>query len=138
MPIELVVVTPEGEAFSGPVEEVVLPGVDGEFGVLENHERFLSALNHGCMEIRTGEGSQFSAVSDGFAEVSGGRVAVMVDSLVAAADVDVEAAREAQLEASDQLDRLGLDLGEEHDAHRAELQDNLGRATAQLETVKRA
>jgi F-type H+-transporting ATPase subunit epsilon len=138
MPIELVVVTPEGEAFSGPVEEVVLPGVDGEFGVLENHERFLSALDYGCMEIRTREGSQFSAVSDGFAEVSGGRVAVMVDSLVAAADVDVEAAREAQLEASDQLDRLGLDLAEEHDAHRAELQDNLARATAQLETVKRA
>ena len=35
MPIELVVVTPEGEAFSGLVEEVVLPGVEGEFGVLE-------------------------------------------------------------------------------------------------------
>ncbi len=58
MPIELVVVTPEGEAFSGLVEEVVLPGVEGEFGVLEAHERFLSALDHGCIEIRTREGSR--------------------------------------------------------------------------------
>ena len=133
MPIELVVVTPEGQAFSGPVQEVVLPGADGEFGVLESHERFLSALAHGCMEIRTAEGSQFSAVSDGFAEVTAEKVVVMVDSLVAAADVDVDAVQERQAEAEDALDRLAA--GEENDARRAELEDTLARAAAQLEVA---
>ena len=39
MSIDLVVVTPHGEAFSEPVEQVVLPGAEGDFGVLENHRQ---------------------------------------------------------------------------------------------------
>ena len=136
MSIELVVVTPQGEAFSGPVDEVVLPGAAGEFGVLESHERFLSALDHGCMEIRTGEGSRFSAVSNGFAEVSGEKVVVMVDSLVNAGDVDVEAARTNQQEAKSELE--GLSDDEANDARRADLEDTLARATAQLEAAEKA
>ena len=97
MALELVVVTPEGEAFAGTVDQVVLPGVEGEFGVLESHERFLSALEHGCMEIRTGEGSRFSAVSDGFAEVTGERVVVMVDGVVDAEHIDLAEVNEAFL-----------------------------------------
>jgi F-type H+-transporting ATPase subunit epsilon len=136
MSIELVVVTPEGEAFSGPVNEVVLPGADGEFGVLESHERFLSALDHGCMEIRTSEGSRFSAVSNGFAEVTGEKVVVMVDSLVDAADVDVEATRQTQQQAREDLE--GLSDAEENNARRADLEDTLARATAQLQTAEKA
>jgi F-type H+-transporting ATPase subunit epsilon len=136
MSIELVVVTPQGEAFSGPVDEVVLPGAAGEFGVLESHERFLSAIDHGCMEVRTGEGSRFSAVSNGFAEVTGEKVVVMVDSLVASAAIDVEAARANQEAAQSELD--GLSDDESNDARRADLQDALARATAQLETAAKA
>ena len=51
MSLELTIVTPEGETFSGEVEQVVLPGSEGDFGVLEGHERFLSPLNHGALEI---------------------------------------------------------------------------------------
>ena len=135
MALELVVVTPQGEAFSGPVEEVVLPGVEGEFGVLESHERFLSALAHGCMEIRTGEGSRFSAVSDGFAEVTGERVVVMVDSLVEAEDIDLEETRAEQQGAQGELESLGP--GDENDARRAELQNALDRANAQLAVAEK-
>jgi F-type H+-transporting ATPase subunit epsilon len=135
MPLELVVVTPQGEAFSGSVEQVVLPGVEGEFGVLESHERFLSALGHGCMEIRSADTSSFSAISDGFAEVTGERVVVMVDSLVDAEDIDVEEARSSQQAASTELDQLGA--SEEQDARRAELQDSLARVSAQLAVASR-
>ena len=134
MALELIVVTPQGEAFSGTVDQVVLPGIEGEFGVLESHERFLSALRHGCMEIRTAEASRFSAVSDGFAEVTGERVVVMVDSHVGAEDVDVEEARANQQSASAELESLG---GEEHDARRADLQDTLARANAQLAAAEK-
>ena len=47
MAISLTVVTPEGQAFHGEAEAVVLPGSEGEFGVLPGHEAFLSALRIG-------------------------------------------------------------------------------------------
>jgi len=134
MPIELVVVTPEGEAFSGPAEEVVLPGVEGEFGVLEAHERFLSALAHGCMEIRTLEGSQVSVVSDGFAEVGPERVVVMVDRHVPKHEIDVAAARSAAESAAAELERIGS----ADDPKKAELEKALARANAEVEVAEKA
>jgi F-type H+-transporting ATPase subunit epsilon len=127
--IELTVVTPEGEAFAGPVEEVVLPGSEGEFGVLALHERFLAPLQPGVMEIRTAAGaSVFNAVSDGFADVNAERVVVMVDSCQRADEIEVDVARESQSEAEAALAALGI--GEEDDVRRAELQNQLDRATA--------
>ena len=133
MPVELVVVTPQGEAFSGPAEEVVLPGVEGEFGVLEAHERFVSALDHGCMEIRTLEGSHFSFVSDGFAEVGPERVVVMVDRHVPQHEIDVAAARSAQENASAELERIGA----ADDPNKVELEKALARANAELDVADR-
>ena len=107
MAIELTVVTPEGEAYSGSVEEVVLPGSEGEFGVLALHERFLAPLKPGVMEIRTSDASLFNAVSDGFADVNAERVVVMVDTCQRADEISVEHAREAQAEAEAALAALG-------------------------------
>ena len=79
MAIELIIVTPAGEIFSGQVERVVLPGESGDFGVLDGHERFLSALRSGPFEIED-NGTRAGEVSDGFAEVNTNRVTVLVDS----------------------------------------------------------
>ena len=80
MAIELTIVTPEGEVFSGAVERVVLPGESGDFGVLDGHERFLSALRSGPFEIQEGPSeTQSGELSEGFAEVNGDRVTVLVD-----------------------------------------------------------
>ena len=135
MPIELVVVTPEGQRYAGPVDEVVLPGSEGEFGVLESHEHFLSALGHGCMEIRKGGASELSVVSDGFAEVGPERVVVMVESMLPADEIDVGAARAAEERAADEL--AALDQDEAHAERRAELEDALARARAELAVVER-
>lgn len=110
MAFELVVVTPEGEAFSGQVEQVVLPGVSGEFGVLENHERFLTPLVLGPMRIlRSGAAdarSEWAAITGGFAEVDGSRVVVLVDSCALASEIDPDAVRANHAEATDALARL--------------------------------
>lgn len=82
MAFELTIVTPSGEAFSGAVESVVLPGEEGDFGVLPGHERFLAALREGPFEIREGNassGTRRGEVSSGFADVSGEHVTVLVD-----------------------------------------------------------
>ena len=131
MAIELTVVTPEGEAYSGAVEEVVLPGSEGEFGVLAQHERFLAPLAPGVMEIRTGDESLFNAVSDGFADVSAERVVVMVDTCARSDEIEVEVAREALTAAEAALSTLGT--AEEDDLERAALQNHRDRATAAIE-----
>jgi F-type H+-transporting ATPase subunit epsilon len=129
--IELIVVTPDGEAFSGPVDEVVLPGSEGEFGVLEQHERFLAALRYGVMETRTSQGSVWAAISDGFADVSAERVVVMVDSHDRADAVAIEAARRAHDQAESELAADGSDAASP--ARRAELERLLARAKAHIE-----
>ena len=95
MPTELIIVTPLGEAFRGPVDSVVLPGSEGDFGVLEKHERFLSPLKVGEVEIKTAEGSTWAAIATGFADVSGEQVTLLLESCEIAADID---AAEAELD----------------------------------------
>ena len=94
MSIDLVVVTPHGEAFSEPVEQVVLPGAEGDFGVFENHERFLAPLKPGPMEIHlVGGQTEWAAISSGFADVSAHQVVVLVDECFKAHEIDIDHAR---------------------------------------------
>jgi F-type H+-transporting ATPase subunit epsilon len=106
MPLELVVVTPEGQAFSDAVDQVVLPGEAGRFGVLESHERFLTPLVRGPMQILRGGTSQWAAISSGFAEVDGKKVVVLVDGCTLASDIDRPASESRRAEAARQLAAL--------------------------------
>lgn len=107
MPITLSVVTPEGQAFHGEVEAVVLPGSEGEFGVLPGHEAFLTALRVGPMTIRKAGGEELhAAVSQGFAEVHGDQASVMVGSCEFAHEIDRSRAEIARDRALAQLERL--------------------------------
>lgn len=115
MPIELNIVTPEGQAFAGSVDQVVLPGAEGRFGVLEGHERFLAPLQIGSVEIISGSGSQWAAVADGFAEVNGAQVTVLVDECQLAADVDSASVAERRREHEAELTQL---TGSEDDERR--------------------
>ncbi|MGH0029177.1 MAG: ATP synthase F1 subunit epsilon [Myxococcota bacterium] len=103
MPFELNIVTPQGQAFAGPVDGIVLPGSEGEFGVLPNHERFLTPLATGEVEITTGDGTVYAAIAGGFAEVQGDQVAVLVESCELAADIDVARAERARVRAEEGL-----------------------------------
>jgi len=88
MSFELVIVTPHGESFRGQVDSVVLPGAEGEFEVLENHERFLCPLHVGAVEIKMANGSTHAVIASGFADVSGSQTAVLVESCEVDEDID--------------------------------------------------
>jgi len=109
VPFELLIVTPQGPAYSGPVDSVVLPGTEGDFGVLPSHERLLAPLRVGEVEIRTGGEVIYAAIADGFAEVDGTEVVVMVESCESAAEVDVARAELAHSRAEAGLAKLGED-----------------------------
>lgn len=137
--IELVVVTPEGEAISEQVEQVVLPGEAGEFGVLESHERFLTPLQLGPMEIiRGGEASgqrEWAAISSGFAEVDGSHVVVLVDSCTLASDLDHAEAESRRAAAETALAALPDD--EENAGERARLAELSARAELAADLARR-
>jgi F-type H+-transporting ATPase subunit epsilon len=81
-------VTPERTLFSGAVQELVAPGVLGEFGVLPGHANMLAELTAGRLIYRDENGEKQMAAAGGFAEVTGERVTVLLDDAVYAEDLD--------------------------------------------------
>ncbi|MEN8160694.1 MAG: ATP synthase F1 subunit epsilon [Myxococcota bacterium] len=131
MPISLSVVTPEGQAFQGEADAVVLPGTEGEFGVRPGHEPFLTALRIGPMTIRKSDGEEiYAAVSQGFAEVHDDELAVMVGSCEFAHDIDRSRAEIAAERSKQQLEEMrGTEEGE---AAYQEYQDAYTRAISRI------
>jgi F-type H+-transporting ATPase subunit epsilon len=106
MPVDLVIVTPQGQAFNGEVESVVLPGTEGDFGVLPGHEAFLTALRIGPLELSRGGQTRFAAVSRGYAEVVDDVVTVMVGTCEFADEIDRERAEKARERTRRQLEEI--------------------------------
>jgi F-type H+-transporting ATPase subunit epsilon len=126
----LTVVTPEGEAFDKDVEAVVLPGTEGEFGVLTGHEPFMTGLQPGTMQISAGSEQLFAAVGRGFAEIHEGTVSVLVNSCEFAHEIDRSRAEVARDRALAQLQEMRASA--EGEAAYRELQDAYSRAVARV------
>lgn len=95
----LEVVTPERIVVSTEVDEVVLPGVEGEFGVLPGHIPFLTALKVGEMMYRQGDQVEHLAVSWGYVEVTAEAVKVLAETVEKATEIDLTRAEMAREEA---------------------------------------
>jgi F-type H+-transporting ATPase subunit epsilon len=107
MPVQLTIVTPEGIRFDGPVDRVVVPGSEGDFGVLPGHERFLSPVRIGELQLEVpGANGRWAAVSDGFAEVTADKVVLMVDTCEFAGDIDTARAERARARAEHEMELL--------------------------------
>jgi F-type H+-transporting ATPase subunit epsilon len=117
------------------VDSVVLPGSEGEFAVLPNHERFLAPLRVGEVEIRTPADRLLAAIASGFAVVTGDEVAVMVDSCEFARDIDVPRAESARERAERGLAEPG-DPGEDRfEQYRAALERAQNRLAVSRKTA---
>jgi len=92
----LEVVTPDRLVLSTEAEVVVLPGAEGQFGVLPGHIPFLSALEIGEMYYKAGGKTEYLAVSGGFAEVTGEKVTIVAESAEVGREIDVERAARAK------------------------------------------
>ncbi len=127
--IRLELVTPERLLLSEEVDEVVLPGYEGEFGVLPGHTQYLAILNIGMLWYRKGSAMTRIALGGGFAEVNHDRVVVMADTAERADEIDVERAQRARDRAEARLKELSMD-DETYAKAYAELQRALVRMAA--------
>jgi F-type H+-transporting ATPase subunit epsilon len=81
-------VSPEQLAFSGEVDQVDIPGVEGDFGVLAGHAPVVAAVRPGILTITTGGAHQKIVVLGGLAEVSDNRLTVLADVATSIQEVD--------------------------------------------------
>jgi len=78
--IQIELITPDRVVFCGVVEDVILPGVEGEFGVLKGHETFLSGLDYGVMSFSVASGKRtYCAIGEGYVEVTGSKAIILVE-----------------------------------------------------------
>jgi F-type H+-transporting ATPase subunit epsilon len=103
MPLHLDIVTPEKKVFSDAVENVYLPGADGEIGVLPMHAGLVTALKPG--ELRYLHKGQVVtlAIGSGFAEITQTKVVVLTDMALGEAEIDEQSAEEAIKRAQEKL-----------------------------------
>ena len=116
---DLSLVTPEGAAFEGEAEMLIVPGAAGEIGVLARHAPLVAMLKAGEIRVKAGGEWQAFAAGPGYFKVQQDRALVLVDDAVRAEEIDVEEARREAEEAKALLERI--DAGdEEHDRWRVE------------------
>lgn len=128
----LEIVTPERQLLDADVEELRVPSVDGEVGVLPGHARMMTVLGVGELAYRRrGEWTRL-AVASGFVEVQSGRVIVLAQTAEEAADIDVERARAARQRAEERL------ASPDPDTELERARDALARADARLQVAERA
>jgi len=131
MPLKLEIVTPEKEIFSDEVDTCVLPGIDGEMGILPSHAPLVTIITPGELSYTKGGQTVFLAVGDGFIEVGSEGVAVMTDMALGDELIDEEAVEKALQSARDALELKTTD--EEIAAVQASIQKSL----AQLHVKRR-
>ena len=98
MTVEVHVVTPEREVWTGPATQVIAHGVDGDVGILTGHAPLLVQLAIGTLQIQQDDGTWLRAVVDGgFLHVSAEEGATRVDVLATNAqledEIDLDAVR---------------------------------------------
>jgi F-type H+-transporting ATPase subunit epsilon len=127
---DVALVTPEGSAFEGEAEMVVVPGAAGEIGVLARHAPLVATLKAGSTRIHLG-GSEILefATGPGFFKVELDRALALVDDAVDVKEIDDERARSQLEDARSELEKV--DAGESQ-ADRWQLEQRIIHAENQL------
>jgi F-type H+-transporting ATPase subunit epsilon len=116
--LSFALVSPERELFHGEVDQVVVPGTEGEFGVLPNHAPVISMIRPGALRIFDGAGERRIFVNGGFADVTPAGLTVLAEDAIDLQDVDparleqdLKDAAEDVRDAKDEVRRLAAEKG---------------------------
>lgn len=96
MAIQVEIVTRDRALYGGEADIVLLPGVEGQMGVMEGHEPLLSTLDIGEIVLRKGDQTEYIAVSGGVVEVRPDKVTVLAEAAEHADEIDIERAEQAR------------------------------------------
>lgn len=134
MSLHLEIVTPEKKVLSSTVDQVVLPGEDGELGILPDHAALVTNLRPGELTYQSKGMTVTLALGNGFAEVTQEGVVVLTDMALGEAEIDEAKVEHALHRAQDELKSLDHADDAEEVAH---LQGVILRSLAQLKLKRR-
>ena len=133
---DVALVTPEGDAFRGEVEMLIVPGAAGEIGVLARHAPLVATLKAGSTRVHLGDNEVLEfATGPGFFQVQLDRAIALVDDAVDVKQIDDDRAREQLESAKAELERI--DAGESK-SDRWQLEQRIQHAENQLTVAGRS
>ena len=132
MSFQLDIVTPEKTIFSDTVDDVYLPGSEGEMGILTMHAALVAPLKPGSLRYLKDGKIEELAVGEGFVEVAGDKVSVMIDLAIGEDAIDESKVEEAMKRAQEALAGVNVD----HDEFAA-LQMVLAKSEAMLQLKRK-
>ncbi len=129
MSLHLEIVTPEKKIFSDTVDNVYLPGADGEMGILPSHAGLVTALQPGELRyLREGQVVTL-AIGSGFAEIAQDKAIILTDMALGESEIDEAATEEAIKRAEEKLTSVEHSMDAEEVAY---LQGIIAKQSAAL------
>ena len=133
MGIRCEIVSQDRVVFADNADIVILPGVEGEMGILPNHAPLLTVIQYGIVKIRNQDGEEFFTVAGGVAEVQPDQVTILADSAENVKEIDLQRAETARRKAEE---RLKQGVTSDQDAY-LKIQAALRRSTLRIDAVRR-
>lgn len=133
MLIRCEIVSQDRLVFEGDADMVVVPGTEGEMGILPNHIPLLATLALGTIKVRNGDAEEVFAVTGGIVEVQPDIITILADAAEHVDEIDIERAEAARQRAIDFLEK-----GPSPDASTyLKMQAALSRSNLRLELANR-
>lgn len=104
--MQLDIVTPEKKAFSDEIDSVVVPGIEGELGILKSHAPLVTTLRPGELRYLKGGEEHSLAIGTGVVEISNDRVSVLTDMALGESEIDEDAVEKALVRAQDSMKEI--------------------------------
>jgi F-type H+-transporting ATPase subunit epsilon len=133
MSIRCDIVSQDREVFSGEADMVIVPGVQGEMGILPNHAPLLSTLKYGFLRVRYLGKEQVFTIAGGVIEVQPDLITVMADAAENVREIDVSRAEAAKKRAEEILKQGPPPDSDSY----LNIEAALRRSNLRLEAVKR-
>jgi F-type H+-transporting ATPase subunit epsilon len=132
------IVTPERIMYSGEIEMLIVPALDGELGVLPLHAPMVAALREGEVRVKhADETYEWFAVSGGYLQVHEDKAIVLADEAVASSQIDVDHARESMRLIEARLQELRASIGTIGSPEVDQLLHDLAWQTVQIKVAAR-
>ena len=132
MPIHVEIITQEGKLFEElEADMVIVPGSEGEMGVLPHHSPVLTTLNYGEMRIKKGNAEEDFVVYGGVVDIRPGHVIALADTAASSYDLDIAEAEKARARA-EELIAKGVPAENER-----EIAEELRRAEASVRVAQK-
>jgi F-type H+-transporting ATPase subunit epsilon len=133
MPITLEIISPERLLLSRPVDMVVIPGTEGDLGILPGHSKLITGLRGGLVDLyQNNKITDRFFVSGGFAEVTEDRCSVLADDITPKSDLDPQRAENALAEAKTAYEATDINNRDDY----REASDRLISAQAMVDSIR--